>query len=185
MRVSHIRSKPFRYRPRCRGVSHEEPDFASFYAQSRDDCLRTVLATVGDVDTAQDLIAEAFARAWASWRKVSRHPAPRAWMVRTALNAGVSSWRKHRRDQPLLGEDRVAAAADGLVVPIGRELLAALQRLPERQRQVIALRIFLGLDTAGTARALGIAPGTVEAHLSRGLATLRDELPALQEQENL
>jgi DNA-directed RNA polymerase specialized sigma24 family protein len=132
MRVSHIRSKPFRYRPRCRGVSHEEPDFASFYAQSRDDCLRTVLASVGDLDTAQDLIAEAFARAWASWRKVSRHPAPRAWVVRTALNAGVSSWRKRRRDQPLLGEDRVAADADGLAVPMGRELLAALQRLPER-----------------------------------------------------
>jgi DNA-directed RNA polymerase specialized sigma24 family protein len=67
---------------------------------------------------------------------------------------------------------------------MGRELLAALQGLPERQRQVIAFRIFLDLDTAGTARVLGIAPGTVKAHLSRGLATLRDTLPALQEQEN-
>jgi RNA polymerase sigma-70 factor (sigma-E family) len=163
-------------------VSHEELDFASFYQASRDDCLRTVLASVGDLDTAQDLVAEAFARAWASWRKVSRHPAPRAWVVRTALNAGVSFWRKHRREQPLQGDG--VAVADGMADPMGRELMAALLRLPVRQRQVIALRIFLDLDTAGTANVLGIAPGTVKAHLSRGLAALRDELTAVHEQEN-
>jgi RNA polymerase sigma factor (sigma-70 family) len=174
-------------------VSHQELDFASFYEASRDDCLRTVLASVGDLDTAQDLVAEAFARAWASWRKVSRHPAPRAWVVRTALNAGVSSWRKRRRDQPLPGDgtadsDAVAVgrgtAGNGLGGPIERELMAALLRLPARQREVIAFRIFLDLDTAGTAKALGIAPGTVKAHLSRGLAVLRDELTAEQEQGN-
>jgi RNA polymerase sigma factor (sigma-70 family) len=162
-------------------VSHEELDFASFYQASRDDCLRTVLASVGDMHTAQDMVAEAFARAWASWPKVSRHPAPRAWVVRTALNAGVSFWRKHRQDRPLLSDD---AAADGLADPMGRELMAALRRLPVRQRQVIAFRIILDLDTAGTAKALGIAPGTVKAHLSQGLATLRDELTPLHEREN-
>jgi DNA-directed RNA polymerase specialized sigma24 family protein len=46
--------------------------------------------------------------------------------------------------------------------------MAALRRLPEQQRQVIALRLFLDLDTAGTAEVLGIAPGTVTAHLARG-----------------
>jgi DNA-directed RNA polymerase specialized sigma24 family protein len=163
-------------------VSHEELDFASFYEASRDDCLRTVLASVDDMDTAQDMVAEAFARAWASWRKVSRHPAPRAWVVRTALNAGVSSWRKRRRDQPLLDDDGTAGGA--LPDPMGPDLMAALLRLPARQRQVIAFRIILDLDTAGTAKVLGIAPGTVKAHLSQGLATLRGELTALQEQEN-
>jgi predicted RNA polymerase sigma factor len=42
---------------------------------------------VGDLTLAEDLVAEAYARAWASWRKVSRHPAPPAWVVCTALNA--------------------------------------------------------------------------------------------------
>jgi DNA-directed RNA polymerase specialized sigma24 family protein len=51
-------------------------DFAEFYGGSRDDCLRTVLIIVGDQDTAQELVAEAFARACASWRTVGRHPAP-------------------------------------------------------------------------------------------------------------
>src|SRR5215472_14029595 len=95
---------------RRQGVSQEQADFAEFYQGARDDCLRTVLATVRDVDKAQDLVAEAFARAWASWRKVSRHPAPRAWVVRTALNASVSSWRKRRRDKPLLNGTDIAAA---------------------------------------------------------------------------
>jgi DNA-directed RNA polymerase specialized sigma24 family protein len=58
----------------------------------------------------------------------------------------------------------------------------SLLRLPARQRQVVALRLFLDLDTAGTAQVLGIAPGTVQAHLGRALATLRDDLiPTRQE----
>jgi RNA polymerase sigma-70 factor (ECF subfamily) len=154
-------------------------DFAEFYRQAKDECLLTVLVSVGDRDTAQDLVAEAFARAWASWRTVSRHPAPTAWVVRTALNAGISRWRRRRRELPVADPARIAdqpeadRAAGGSVDPI---VMAALLRLPERQRQVVALRLFLDLDTAGTAQVLGIAPGTVQAHLGRALAALRDDL---------
>jgi RNA polymerase sigma-70 factor (sigma-E family) len=158
---------------RRKGVSQEQADFAEFYERSRDDCLRTVLATVRDVDKAQDLVAEAFARAWASWRKVSRHPAPRAWVVRTALNLSVSSWRRHRRELPLTDHDAPAYALAFSLADT--ELTAVLQRLPARQRQVVALRIFLDLDTAHTAEVLGIAPGTVTAHLTRALTALRTE----------
>ena len=157
-------------------MSQEQVDFAEFYAGSRDDCLRTVLATVRDVDKAQDLVAEAFARAWASWRSVSRHPAPRAWVVRTALNLSVSSWRKHRRELPLMDHD--APACGPAPIRVDTELAAMLQQLPARQRQVVALRIFLDLDTAQTAEVLGIAPGTVTAHLTRALEALRTEFAA-------
>jgi DNA-directed RNA polymerase specialized sigma24 family protein len=47
---------------------------------------------------AQELVAEAFARAWASWHTVSGHPAPRAWVVRTALNANTFRWRRRHRE---------------------------------------------------------------------------------------
>jgi RNA polymerase sigma factor (sigma-70 family) len=158
----------------------EAADFARFYAESRDDCLRTVLASVGDLDRAKDLVDEAFARAWASWRKVRKHPAPRAWIVRTALNAGVSAWHRRRREVQFGETVRPADATSGDVVD--RDIMAALRRLPERQRQVIALRLFLDLDTAGTAEVLGIAPGTVTAHLARAIATLRGELAPAQEE---
>jgi RNA polymerase sigma factor (sigma-70 family) len=167
-------------------VGIQRPDFAEFYRETKDECLFAVLVSVGDRETAQDLVAEAFARAWASWPAVSRHPAPVAWVVRTALNAGVSRWRRRRREVPVpdlaLVADRPAAgaAAGDHVDP---RIMAALLRLSGRQRQVVALRLFLDLDTERTAQVLGIAPGTVQAHLARAMAALRGELiPAWQEE---
>ena len=55
-------------------------------------------------------------------------------------------------------------------------VVAALRRLPIRQRQVIALRLLLDLDTETTAQMLGISPGTVGAHLHRAIATLRGDI---------
>src|SRR5580698_6410186 len=161
-------------------------DFAEFYREVKDDCLLAVVVSTGERDTAQDLVAEAFARAWASWASVSRHPAPAAWVVRTALNAGVSRWRRRRREVAVpdlaLVADRPAAgeAADGCVDP---RVMAALLRLPARQRQVVALRLFLDLDTGRTAEVLGVTPSTVKAHLSRALTALRDDLVPTHEQE--
>ena len=160
-------------------------DFAEFYRGARDECLRTVLVSVGDYDAAQELVDEAFARACASWRKVSRHPAPVAWVVRTALNANISRWRRRRREvlvrEPGMVADRPAGgvATDG---PFDPRVKAALMRLPARQRQVVALRLFLDLDTGRTAEVLGVAPSTVKAHLARALAALRDDLVPTQEQ---
>jgi len=148
----------------------------------------TVLVSVGDHDTAQELVAEAFARAWASWSKVSEHPAPEAWVVRTALNAGISRWRRRHREVPVADTSSLAARL-ALVAPvpsgIDPVLLTALMRLPARQREVIALRLFLDLDTAGTAEVLAIAPGTVQAHLGRAIASLRRDLNRHLDKESL
>ena len=107
----------------------------------------------------------------------------RAWVVRTALNTRVSWWRRRYHEVPLtqaeMHADREVPDEGG----VGAELMAAVLRLPLRQRQVVALRIFLDLDTAGTARVLGIAPGTVTAHLARGLAALRADASLSREQE--
>jgi RNA polymerase sigma-70 factor (sigma-E family) len=162
-------------------VTGLQDDFAEFYAAYRDGCLRAVLATVGDRALAEDLVAEAFARAWASWRKVSRHPAPQAWVVRTAYNTHVSWWRRRRREVRLDGHD--AAVTGGTDTGVDATVLAALRQLPARQRDVVVLRVFLDLDTQATARALGIAAGTVTAHLSRAVATLREQLATVDAQE--
>jgi DNA-directed RNA polymerase specialized sigma24 family protein len=135
-------------------VSAQQASFAEFYAQTRDDCLRAVFASIGDRQAAEDCVAEAFARAWASWRKVSAHPLPRAWVIRTALNLSVSSWRRRRREvaltevtdgqsRPLDGAGERWPAGDGTDPAI----MTVLAGLPLRQRQVVALRVFLDLDT--------------------------------------
>jgi RNA polymerase sigma factor (sigma-70 family) len=159
-------------------VSQHNAEFAEFFAASWDPCLRAVAASTGNIVLAEDQTAEAFARAWASWPKVSHHPAPRAWVVRAALNAGASWWHRRSKETALTNDE--IAAADGQGTGLDSALLSALRRLPARQREVIALRVFLDLDIETTARQLGIAPGTVRAHLSRAMTALRSELaPAL------
>lgn len=171
---------------RTRGVDHkaEDEEFAAFYERARAMCLRAVYAAVGDWPRAEDATAEAFARAYASWRKVSRHPAPHAWVVRTALNTHVSWWRRHRRevawDTSHDAEDRGTDSAQ-----VDRQIMRALQALPARQREVVVLRIFLDLDTKTTARALGVAPGTVMTHLSRALTALHAALAPSTRQEHV
>jgi RNA polymerase sigma-70 factor (sigma-E family) len=155
-------------------VSQDETGFAEFFQASWDPCLRAVAASTGDMLLAEDQVAEAFARAWGSWRKLSRHPAPRAWVVRTALNAGASWWRRRGCELPLADHDMAAPGSPG--TGLDTVVLTALRRLPARQREVIVLRVFPGLDVGTTAGELGIAPGTVRAHLSRAVTALRDEL---------
>ncbi len=129
-----------------------EEEFTEFYRTARDGCLRAVYAACGDLALAEDLTSEAFARAYASWRKVAAHPAPRAWVVRTALNTHVSWWR--RRRQEVAWDESLDPALDG---PDGPELdariLAALRRLPRRQREVIALRADASTTTPRPRRA--------------------------------
>jgi RNA polymerase sigma-70 factor (ECF subfamily) len=156
-------------------VGDERAGFVEFYETSKDACLRAVAASVADRDLAEEAVAEAFARAWGSWSGLSRHPSPQAWVVRTALNVRISWWRRRRRELPLRGHD---TADDGDLTPgIEPDVLAALRSLPIRQREVVTLRLLLDLDTQTTAKTLGIAPGTVTAHLNRALTTLRRQLP--------
>jgi DNA-directed RNA polymerase specialized sigma24 family protein len=57
-------------------------------------------------------------------------------------------------------------------------------RLPARQRQVVALRLLLDLDTKRTAEVLAITPNTVMAHMAQALAALRTDLTPERLQES-
>ena len=176
------------------GVEHSRREFTEFYASAKDDCLRIVVVSVGDRQLAEDLVAEAFTRAWMSWRTVRDHPSPRAWVVRTALNVNVSWWRRRRRE--VLADDASAPSAPPSWCPpaesspsadwsagLDQVLVRAVRALPLRQREVITLRVFFDLDTQTTAKTLGISPGTVGVHLHRALAALRAQIPSFSEQE--
>ena len=160
---------------RCRDmITLAQRQFEAFYEAEKDRCLRALTASTGNRLLAEDLLAEAFARGWSRWPHVQRQPNPAAYVMRMAYNLNVSWWRRHRRERPL-GEAAHAAHLDDTSSYDSAALLAAL---PERQRQVLALRIFLDLDTRETAEALGIAPGTVTAHLHRATTSLRRQLTA-------
>jgi RNA polymerase sigma factor (sigma-70 family) len=153
-------------------------DFESFYRETRDRCFRALLVTVRDEQEADDLMSEAYTRALARWDSVGRTPAPVAWVMRTALNLHRDRWRRMVRARRLRRLDPEAPVS---AIEADPKILDALWALPERQRQVVSLRVLAELDTSETATALGIAPGTVTAHLHRGLAALRQRLAIREE----
>jgi RNA polymerase sigma factor (sigma-70 family) len=65
-----------------------------------------------------------------------------------------------------------------------REILAALAELPSRRREAIVLRYWLDLPEREIAAAMGVSPGTVKSHVSRGLAALARSLRARQAVED-
>jgi len=145
--------------------------FERFFAGAKDDLFRSLLVITRDRTLADDGVAEAFTRALERWSEVSVHPAPKAWVARTALNYIRSDRRRHRWFTADIPE---IATSDP--EPPDPRLVERVLKLPGRQREVIALRILLDLSEERAAEVLGIAPGTVGAHLSKGLARLGREL---------
>lgn len=129
--------------------------------------------SLGDPDLAREATDEAMARAFARWGTVAVLDNPGGWVFRVGFNWACSWWRKLRRERPV--PDRlpdVVAPPD----PVAMHALRVLGRLPRPQRAVVVCRVLLGLSTAETATALGVAEGTVKSRLARGLAALRDEV---------
>lgn len=154
-------------------------DFATFFARSRDPVLRAVFVSTGDLSRSEDAVAEAYVRACGGWRKLSKHPNPVGWVTTVALNEFRSGWRRRSRERRLTPPD---SFGEKMSVPFDPQLLALVAALPERQREVLALRLLLDQDTEQTAAVLGIAPGTVTAHLYRATSSLRAELTNRQQE---
>jgi RNA polymerase sigma-70 factor, ECF subfamily len=135
---------------------------------------RTVVRIVDDRAEAEDVAAEAFARALARWRKIGRLDWREAWITRVAVNLAID--RRRRHPAPMgdsdVGRDPTDAVADHEV------LVGAMGRLSQRQRAIVGLRYLVGLPTAEIAERMGLAEGTVRVHLSRGLRRLRLDLEA-------
>jgi RNA polymerase sigma-70 factor (sigma-E family) len=129
-------------------------------------------ALCGDWHTAEDIVQTALARLYVAWPRVRQAAAEDAYVRQTILRASIDEtrrpWRRERAG--LDGFDH--PAAPGVDPGDRRDLVAALQRLPEMQRRTVVLRHWLGLSVAETARDLRISEGTVKSHTSRALERL-------------
>jgi RNA polymerase sigma factor (sigma-70 family) len=157
-----------------------DSDFATFYRVQRDPVYRAVLLATKQPERAEDAVAEAFMKAYGNWARVSHHPAPAAWVIRSALNSFRSGWRVWRRELPELPDVAAAVPPDP---GLESDLLLLIWRLPARQREVVALRLLADLDTRQTAAVLGISPKTVTVHLHRALGRLRAALDGTEYEE--
>lgn len=141
---------------------------------------RVAFRVLGDRADAAEVAQEAMARAYVRWGSVSGHPEP--WVARVATNLAIGVWRKRRPTLPLATEDGTdgpvaTSAKDALGTALERHgLVAALTKLPRRQREVLALRYLADLPEADVADQLRTSVGTVKQHAHRGLARLRAEL---------
>jgi RNA polymerase sigma-70 factor (ECF subfamily) len=131
---------------------------------------RVALRIVGDSALAEDLAAEAFARAYARWPSLRDAPWREGWVLRVTVNLAIDATRRAKRATVDL------TPYESGDVDLRLALVAALRVLPGRQRTVVVLRYVADLSESDTAAALGISEGSVKTHLHRGLARLRREL---------
>lgn len=121
----------------------------------------------GDREIADDAIAEAFARAI---RHTGTIDDVRAWTWRVAFRLAAAEMRRGERPaetpEPMPTEPSSNAA----------DLVAALRRLPERQRMAVMLHDYADRPTKEVAEILGCSTATVHVHLSRGRKRLRELL---------
>jgi RNA polymerase sigma-70 factor, ECF subfamily len=146
--------------------------------------LRTAYLIAGNAADAEEAAQEAFVKAYrALWR--FRPGAPfKPWLLRIVGNEARNRRRSAGRRAALAvraagevsGEAAPSPEAAVLAAERREQLLAALNRLDERDREALACRYFLDLSEAETAAAIGVRPGTVKSRLSRALERLRAEL---------
>jgi len=133
---------------------------------------------VDDRETAEDVVQEAFGALYARWSLLRNPEAAVAYLNRTVVNGGRGQLRHRQRARvnlPLMtprseeldSAERVAVEHDEAEL-----LWRAVVSLPWRQRQVLVLRYYLNKSEAEIASTLGVSPGSVKKHASRGLAAL-------------
>jgi RNA polymerase sigma-70 factor (sigma-E family) len=139
------------------------------------DVVRLAYLLCGDHERAEDLVADVFTKLY---RRLQRGSVDnvRAYLRRSVVNQVNSSFRRlaleRREAARRRGDDRgVRAHADDVAERAA--MLAALDRLPPRQRTAVVLRFYEDLSEREAAAVMGCSAGTVKSSLSRGLAKLR------------
>ena len=141
--------------------------FESFYRSGFDTVLRAARAFCGHRDVAYEATQEAFARAYARWGRLGKEDWARAWTTTTALNLCRDHYRRAGRPLPEV-ELHTRGPNERRV-----DMLAALRRLPERQREAVVLHYLVDCPVIVVAAAMNLSEGAVKAHLFKGRKALK------------
>ena len=156
-------------------TTSREASFAAFYQRNVRTLARTLSASLGDAQLAQDATQEAMARACERWDRIEHYDNPTGWCYRVAMNWATSRWRKRRREV-ITDRPTRTGTVELPDIELHDRLIAALRTLSLEHRAVIVLRLVEDWSIAETAEALGVAPGTVQSRYARALRRLREEL---------
>ncbi len=154
-------------------------EFDAFYRDTSRRLMRYAYGLAGDPGEAQDLVQEAYARAWQRWRRLSAYDDPEAWLRLVVNRLSADRWRRigvrRARGHEPSGPPHVPAPGLDTVL-----LVRAMRTLPVAHRRALALHYLLDRSVAEIATETGASVGTVKSWLSRGRAALAVALDAPQ-----
>ncbi|HBV65145.1 MAG TPA: RNA polymerase subunit sigma-70 [Rhodopirellula sp.] len=149
---------------------------------------KSILRQVGCVVAAEEIVQDAFVRAFLALDSFQKKSNFYTWLYRIALNASRSDFRRNQKMRPLesigtnvdqLTMDHEALPSESIERDEERKhVREAMQRLDESYRTILILREFEGFDYQAIAHVLDIKVGTVRSRLSRARQQLRGELRA-------
>jgi RNA polymerase sigma factor (sigma-70 family) len=163
---------------RAHGDPAEAGSFDALYRATADDLYAYVATLVRDRAAAEDVVAAAFERAYRRQRSYdARRGSRRQWLFGIARHAALDELRRRRRVATLAAEpgapEPVADDAGG--DPVRRATVrAALAGLEPRDRELVALKFFAGLDNTEIAGVLGISPSNAGTRVHRAVQRLRE-----------
>jgi RNA polymerase sigma-70 factor (sigma-E family) len=143
--------------------------------------VRLAVLLLHDQPVAEDVTQDAYVALHAHWRRLKDADKALAYLRTTVLNRSRSALRRrlvarrHAAAEPPPGT-APSAEVGALGLLRHQEVLAAVRKLPTRQREAIVLRYYADLSEAQIAEAMGVSRGSVKSHTSRGMAALRQVL---------
>lgn len=153
-------------------MASEGARWRELYEREYPRLVRALLAIGGSADAAEDAAQEAFIKAF--HQGLDRIDRPAAWLLTVGSRQLFRDRRRLRREGRLPDvEPPETVTPFEAAVADRAELLAALRKLPERQRAVVVARFYYDLSYEEIGRAFEIKTGTVGATLSQALANLR------------
>ncbi len=154
----------------------------ALYAAHYRSLVRIAAFLLHDVGTAEEVVQDAFVELHGHWRRLREPERAGAYLRQAVVNRSRSRLRHQKvvdRHAPMPGPHAPSAEYGAIGALERTEVIAALRALPARQREVIVMRYYADLSEAQIAEAMGISPGAVKSHASRGLAALRSTLERL------
>lgn len=157
-----------------------EAAFDALYRSSRDDVFAYAADLLRDRSAAEDVTAQAFERAYR--RRSSFNPkrgSHRAWLFGIVRNAALDELRRRSRQAELAADPEDASATAGVEeaaeAALRRSALrAAMASLSPRERELVALKYFAGLDNSEIAAVVGISESNAGTRLHRVIEKLRE-----------
>ncbi|MGN6578125.1 MAG: SigE family RNA polymerase sigma factor [Nocardioides sp.] len=156
-----------------------QDEAVALYSAHRLGLVRLAVVLVDDQASAEDVVQDAFAGFLARTSSLDDPDRALAYLRTAVVNRARSALRRRRTARAYVAPHEVEPEGPpgrAILAEEHREVLAALNRLPTRQREVLVLRYWSDLSEAEIAETLGISRGTVKSTASRAIAALEKQM---------